>query len=98
MSPSSHETLNQRLQAALAQRDSLQGQKKLLEGRLQQAQESLQKLQEECRAKGIDPENLDAVVQRLREKYLSELDAFEADLSAAAAKLATYNSTPKGTP
>lgn len=54
-----------------------------LQGRKEQAEANLAAVEEECRAKNIDPEKIDAIIQQLEDKYRGIVEELKTDTEAA---------------
>lgn len=54
-----------------------------LRGRKEQAETNLAAVEEECRAKNIDPEKIDAIIQQLEDKYREIVEKLTEDTEAA---------------
>lgn len=72
--------LDARLKQALATRDRLADEVNKIEARRELAQKNLADVEAEIRAKGIDPDQIDAKVRELEEAYAAALTKFEAEL------------------
>jgi chromosome segregation ATPase len=84
------EDLNKRLEAASKRRDSLASEARRIEGRLEVAEANLLAVEAECRGKGIDPDNIDAVIERLKVKYEDLVVQVEREVASADAALAPF--------
>jgi len=61
-----------------------------LRGRKEQAETNLATVEEECRAKNIDPEKIDAIIQQLEDKYRGIVEELTTDTEAAERALAPF--------
>lgn len=84
------EDLDQRLEAATKRRETLAAECRRLEGKLEAAETALRTVEEECRAKNIDPTKIDEVIEQLRSKYQTLVEQLEKDVSAADRALAPF--------
>jgi len=83
-------TTDERLEAALKRRDELAADVQRIEGRLEAARTSLTEIEEECRSKGIEPDQLDATIQKVQTRYESLVTTLEQEVEAASAALDPY--------
>lgn len=84
------EDLSQRLEAASKRRDTLAAECRRIEGKLEAAEESLRAVEAECRSKGIDPDSIDAVIEKLDTKLESLVSQLEIDIAKAEKALAPF--------
>lgn len=82
--------LNQRLERASKRRDALEIERRHIEGKLEAAEASLAAVEAECRAKGVNPENIDAVIEQLTIKLNDLVLKIETDVASADAALAPF--------
>lgn len=75
--------LKARLDSMVKRRDDLLQKRQRLLGRLEEAQRSLDELRAKCRAKNIDPDNLDGVIVKLESALGRSLDSLESKLVEA---------------
>ena len=61
-----------------------------VEGRLEVAEAALATVESECRAKNIDPDNIDAVIDRLNTRYADLVTQVVTDVAAAETALAPF--------
>jgi chromosome segregation ATPase len=61
-----------------------------LRGRKEQAEASLAAVEEECRAKNIDPEKIDDIIAQLEDKYRGIVEELKKDTEAAERALAPF--------
>ena len=85
------EDVSKRLEAANRKRSELESFVQKNAGKLESARQSLQRLEEECRSKGVDPMKLDETIQKLEERILQLLTQLEADVKATEKSLEPYN-------
>lgn len=84
------EDLNRRLEAASKRREALAAECRRIEGKLESAEANLLAVEAECRAKGVDPDNIDTVIDRLSSKYKDLVAQVESEVAAADAALAPF--------
>lgn len=82
--------LKSRLDLAVRRRDELAQKRQRLLGRLEEAERSVEELRAKCRAKGIDPDNLDEVISKLDQALEKSVSDLEAKLTAAEKSLEPY--------
>lgn len=75
--------LKARLDAAVKRRDDLVQKRQRLLGRLEEAERAVDELRAKCRAKGIDPDNLDGVIAKLETALTQAVSSLEAKLTEA---------------
>lgn len=61
-----------------------------LRGRKEQAESNLAAVEEECRAKNIDPEKIDEIITQLEDKYRGIVEELKQDTEAAERALAPF--------
>jgi uncharacterized protein YfcZ (UPF0381/DUF406 family) len=89
--------LDQELEAVLTRRKKVTEAVERLKGRKEQAQSNLEQIEEECRAKKIDPSKIDEVIQQLEDKYKNLIEELDRDTQEAERSLAPFvggSSTP----
>lgn len=82
------------LDAAIRSRDLAQQKKDRLRGRLDLANAELERLESECRAKGINPADLDQVVETAKTKFTTAVQEFKTAVEIAHSELAKYTGEP----
>lgn len=82
--------LTRRLDAASKRREALVSECRKLEGKLEAAEAALKAIEDECHAKGIDPDKLDELIQRLTVKYNDLVTQVERDVATAEAALTPF--------
>lgn len=75
--------LKTRLDAAVKRRDELAQKRQRLLGRLEEAERAVEELRAKCRAKGIDPDNLDGVIAKLEAALEQAVANLETKLAEA---------------
>ena len=87
--------LKTRLDSAVKRRDELAQRKQRLLGRLEEAERTLEELRAKCRAKGIDPDNLDGVIEKLETSLEDSVTRLEAKILEAERALEPYTNNRK---
>lgn len=87
--------LKTRLDSAVKRRDELAQKKQRLLGRLEEAERSLEELRAKCRAKGIDPDNLDGVIEKLETSLEDSVTRLESKILEAERALEPYTNNRK---
>lgn len=82
--------LDQRLTAAINQRNKLAAEAQRIAGKKEAAERALSDLRDEIRSKNLDPDQLDETLQKLNEAFASEVAAFEAAVDKAQRDLSPY--------
>ena len=82
--------LDVRLSQAVAKRDSAAKEVQRLQGKQEAAKASLSAVEEECRSKGVEPENIDSTIKGLEDRYRKMVEDLERDVAAAEAALAPF--------
>jgi len=75
--------LDQELEDVRRRRKRVADSLERLRGRKEQAEASLAAVEEECRAKKIDPEKIDDIIQQLEDKYRGIVEELKKDTEAA---------------
>jgi len=84
------EDLDKRLDAALEKRTDLEAKKQRLEGKLDAARKNLTEVENECREKGVEPEDLDETIDKLTDRFRGLVEQLEAEVADADAALVPY--------
>lgn len=84
------ENLDQELDKTLARRKKVAEAFERLRGRKEQALQNLQAVEEECRAKNIDPDKIDAIIEQLEGKYREQVTQLKKDTEEAERQLAPF--------
>lgn len=82
--------LDQELEAVTQRRKKLLAELERLRGRKEQAEANLQSVEEEIRAKGIDPADIEDKLQQLETKYRGLVDELKRDVDDAERRLAPF--------
>jgi len=82
--------LDERLSLAVAKRDKLASERQRLQGKLEAARSNLAAVEEECRSKGVEPENLVTTITALENRYNEMVENLEQSVAAAEAALAPF--------
>lgn len=83
-------SLDESLEQALTRRKRVSETLERLKGRKEQAEANLAQIEEECRAKKIDPKKIDEVIQQLEDKYRSLVEEIERETQEAERALAPF--------
>lgn len=83
-------TLDERLTAAVTKRNTLDADFRRVEGRLEAARTTLAEAEAACRAKGVEPDQIDATITKLEERFEALVVQLEKDIGAAELTLAPY--------
>jgi DNA repair exonuclease SbcCD ATPase subunit len=75
--------LKSRLDQAVKRRDDLAQKRQRLLGRLEEAERAVEDLRAKCRAKGIDPDDLEGVISKLEMALSQSVSDLETKLSEA---------------
>ena len=79
--------LSKRLDRVRERKSEIDKNRSRLEGKLEAAEQSLVKIDEECRSKGIDPEKIDEVLSKLTKHYEEQVITMETHLEKCDQKL-----------
>lgn len=79
-----------RLEKAVQRRDHVSLQIQRLEGRREEAERALEALENECKARGIDPSNIEETVSKLEEALEASLSAVETKIDEAEKALSRF--------
>jgi len=89
--------LDTRLATATKQREALSASVQRIQGKLESARAALQALEDTCRSKGLEPDQLDETITKLTTRYETLVQQLEQKVASATAALAPFlkeNSTP----
>lgn len=81
-----HDQLN----AAIQRRDAVQERVSRLKGRLAAAQEEQDRVEQECRERGVEPDQLDAAISQLDGRFTKAVTAFEKDITTAEGQIGPF--------
>lgn len=84
------EDLRQRWEAATRKREDLAGKIQRLQGKREAALKELEDVDSKIRAKGIDPEKIDEVLEMMTTTLRNDLEAYEKSLALVAKDLEQY--------
>lgn len=90
MATTTHGTLHDRLHAASKRREELQAIKNRKTGALEQSRKNMEQLQQKCRDKNIDPDNIDGFLAKLHRAYQEKVESAVAEVEAVEAELAPF--------
>ena len=79
-----------RYQRAVQRRDSLRDKLSRLQGRLESARSRLQEVEERCRNKKIDPDQIDTLIARVERVLEERVTAIEQKIQGAEDQLSPY--------
>ena len=82
--------LDRRLKSAVDTRNNLAALVQKLQGRLESARDTQAKVEQECRDRGLDPDALDATIDRLQSDYANAVASLEAEIVSAQIALAPF--------
>lgn len=82
--------LDQQLEDVVRRRKKVAETLERLKGRKEQAQSNLEAVEEECRAKNIDPEKIDDIILQLEDKYRALVEELTQDIAEAEKKIEPY--------
>jgi chromosome segregation ATPase len=82
--------LDKRLETAVGERDRLAAEAQRIAGRKQAAEENLEGVRAEVRAKNLDPDTLDATIEQLETAYTAAVEKLEGEVATARSALAPY--------
>jgi chromosome segregation ATPase len=82
--------LDRRLKSAVDTRNNLAALVQKLQGRLESARDTLAKVEQECRDKGLDPDALDAHIDGLQADYAAAVASLEAQIASVQTTLAPF--------
>ena len=88
--PVADDTLELRLQTALALRDRLSQESQRIAGRKEAADRALEKVEAEIRGRKLDPATLEQTISTLEIAYAQEVSSFEAIVKKAQEALSPY--------
>lgn len=83
-------TLDQKLEDVIQRRKKITETLDRLKGRQEQAQSNLEAVEEECRAKKIDPEKIEDIIKQLEAKYSKIVSELAQDVEEAEQKIEPY--------
>jgi len=82
--------IESRLKEAVRRRDLVADNVKRIEGRLEAARQSLSEAESECRARNIDPDNIDDHLVRLETRFQDLVTELENGVAAAEQAIGPY--------
>jgi len=89
-----HKTLDssydQRLDAAIKRRNHLSREIERLHGRKEEAERNLRAVDDECRAKKFEPDQIDQVIEQLEQRYHAQVALLEQQIAEAEKQLSPY--------
>ena len=84
------EDLKRRLDAAVARRDTTVRNRDRVQGRLDSARKVVSEVEEEIRARGVEPDKLDAAIEAVQERAGTLVADLEARIQTTEAALAPF--------
>jgi len=84
------EDLDKRLAEAVAERDRLAAAAQRIAGRKEAAERALRAIEDEIRAKNLDPDKLDETISQLETAYQQAVVKLEKDVASAKEALSPY--------
>jgi DNA repair exonuclease SbcCD ATPase subunit len=81
---------NQRYQRAVQRRDALRSKLARLQGKLESARSRLGEVEERCRKKKIDPDQIDTLIERVERVLEERVSAIEQKMQEAEDQLSPY--------
>jgi chromosome segregation ATPase len=84
------EDLDTRLAAATGRRDTLSATVQRIEGKLESARTALQTLEETCRSKGLEPDQIEEAITKLTRRYEALVEQIEQEVDTASAALEPF--------
>ena len=84
------EDLDQRLEAVLQRRTQVLAKVQRVRGKLEAAEQAVQDIEAECRAKGVEPDKLDKTIQTLTDRYQKSVEQLEQEVEEAEQALAPF--------
>jgi len=84
------EDLDQRLETAVKRRNTLESAVERLRGKLESARANLEAVEAECRAKKVEPDQIDDTITRLRSRYQELVEQLEQEVSDATKALEPF--------
>lgn len=85
-----NENLDQELDKVVERRKKVAEALERLRGRKEQAEANLAAVEEECRAKNIDPDKIDDIIAQLEGKYREQIEELKKDTEEAERALAPF--------
>lgn len=82
--------LDKRLDQAVSRRDKLAAEAQRIAGRKEAAERALAEVEDEIRAKNLDPDTLEETIRKLEAAYEQEVEAFEKGVESARLELSPY--------
>ena len=82
--------VNQRLDTAIQQRDKLDSDVQRILGKLESAKQTLEEVEDACRKKGIEPNQLESTIEKLRNRYETSVNDLEAKIAESEEALSPF--------
>ena len=84
------EDMDRRLNEAVKLRASLLAEVQRIEGQLEAARGNLRIVEDECRTRWIDPDQIEITIEQLSNRYKALVEQLECDLKVVEVALAPY--------
>ena len=84
--------IHNELQNALKKKKDLSSELQRLQGKLEIAKQNLEQVEKECGELGVDPNNLDEIIEELTEEYEKSVKEFVSAINDLDNKLEQYRS------
>lgn len=82
--------MDEQIQQLLKRRDELAAQISRIEGRKEQAQTTLEQIRQECKERGVDPDQLDETIEKLELRLAEGVKELEDKIRHAEKQLSKY--------
>lgn len=82
--------IHTQLQNSLQKKKDLSSELQRLQGKLEVAKQNLEQVEKECEEMGVDPQNLDTLIEELQEEYEQSVSEFVSAIDTLDAKLEQY--------
>lgn len=84
------DNLDQRLEVVLKRRTAAIAKVQRIRGRLEASEQTVREVEAECRAKGVEPNQLDATIETLSTRYQKSVEQLEREVDGAEEALAPF--------
>lgn len=82
--------IQKQFQEAIKRRNDLKARQERLQGRLEAARSRQQEVQEKCRAKGVDPDNIEELISKVEKVLEERVESITRRVDEAEEQLAPY--------
>jgi len=86
--------VDRRLDTAIQRRDKLDSDVQRILGKLESAKQTLMEVEDACRKKGIEPNQLEVTINKLRERYMDSVSTLETKIEDSEKALAPFIGDP----